>query len=52
MRDFPQSLPLGGRWPEGLDEGVFPYKAFPPKGGRWLAEGQTDEGAIVERFFV
>ena len=22
-------------------------KAFPPQGGRWLAEGQTDEGAVL-----
>ena len=30
---------------------MFPYKAF-PLGGRWLAEGQTDEGGTIERFFV
>ena len=31
------------------DFAALPIKAF-PLGGRWLAEGQTDEGAMTERF--
>jgi len=29
----------------------FPLKAF-PLGGRWHGEAVTDEGAMIERFFV
>ena len=54
--------------PKGPDEGALPPKSLPPRGPtplikgrwpkargdreRWLAEGQTDEGATIERFFV
>ena len=40
-------MPINGGSPKGL-----PYtkpQAF-PLGGRWLAEGQTDEGAMIEPF--
>ena len=52
--------------PKGPDEGALPPKSLPPRGPtplikgrwpkargdreRWLAEGQTDEGATIERF--
>ena len=54
--------------PKGPDEGALPPKSLPPRGPtplvkgrwpkargdreRWLAEGQTDDGATIERFFV
>ena len=37
--------------PPGSDEGAIPPKAF-PLGGRWHGEAVTDEGAMIERFFV
>ena len=58
--------PGGKVAPKGPDEGALPPKSLPPRGPtplikgrwpkargdreRWLAEGQTDEGATIERF--
>ena len=41
----------GGDTPQGRPPEP-PPKAFPPPGGRWHGEAVTDEGAMIERFFV
>ena len=44
---FPQGKAWRGRvWGAAPHAKAVHPKTFPPQGGRWMAEGQTDEGAL------